>query len=165
MRIGTIWGCLIFCLFRSIVYVNGSKVVDNDGNTQSGSKKCGSITLASGSQSIYIEGWAQSSALSMLATYQGPDTLGQEMSIPAASSPLAPSSLPPSFTECSTGGNSGDSNFTICAFKASNEIDLNRVDDVHAYYVQVCATLVRNEKCLRAAFINSVVAGKGELCG
>ena len=145
MRIGTIWGCLIFCLFRSIVYVNGSKVVDNDGNTQSGSKKCGSITLASGSQSIYIEGWAQSSALSMLATYQGPDTLGQEMSIPAASSPLAPSSLPPSFTECSTGGNSGDSNFTICAFKASNEIDLNRVDDVHAYYVQVCIAMVPNE--------------------
>jgi hypothetical protein len=91
---------------------------------------------------MYIEGWAQSSALSMSATFQGPDTMGQEHSIQAVTSPQAPSPAPPLFPECPSMGKSGDSNFTICAFKASNEIDLTRVDDVQKYYSQVslCAS-------------------------
>ena len=89
---------------------------------------------------MYIEGWAQSSALSMSATYQGPDTLGQELLMQAVTSPQAPSSAPPLFPECPPGGKAGDNNFTMCAFKASSEIDLSRVDDVQKYYSQVCVS-------------------------
>ena len=118
--------------------------MDNDGNALSDVKKCTSINLNPGLLSIYIEGWAQSPALSMFATYQGPDTLSQEISIPATSSPFAPSSVAPLFTECPNKGNSGDSNFTICAFKASNEIDLANVGDVHAYYLQVLQIFIQS---------------------
>lgn len=127
---------LVYC--RSSVFINSTKVVDNDGSVQSIAKRCGSIMLASGLHNMYIEGWAQSAALSMSATYQGPDTLGQELPIQAVTSPQAPQSAPPFFPECPSNGRAGENNFTICAFKASNEIDLGRVDDIQKYYSQVC---------------------------
>ncbi len=125
-------------IYRSAVYVDAAKVVKNDGSVQSDAKKCGQITLDAGLHSMYIEGWAQSSALSMSATYQGPDTMGQELAIQAVTSPQAPLSVPPVFSECSVGEISGS--FMICAFKASSEIDLSRVDNVDTYYRQVCRT-------------------------
>ena len=67
---------------RSNVFIDGVNVVDNDGNHGSAqsnnAQRYSIITLAAGLHNIYIEGWAQSSALSMSATYQGPDTSGQE---------------------------------------------------------------------------------------
>lgn len=86
---------------------------------------------------MYIEGWAQTSALSILATYQGPDTMGREHLLQAVSSPLVPSSALPLFSECLPGGNAGDSNFTICAFKANGEIDLSTVKELQSNYLQV----------------------------
>ena len=123
---------------RSSVFINSTKVVDNDGSVQSNGKRGGSITLAAGLHNMYIEGWAQSAALSMSATYQGPDTSGQELSVQAVTSPQAPASAPPLFPECPSNGKAGDNNFTICGYRASNEIDLSRVDDVQKYYAQVC---------------------------
>lgn len=53
------------------MYVDGKKVVDNDGNAQSSVTKCGLTTLSTGLHDMYIEGWARTSSLSMAATYQG----------------------------------------------------------------------------------------------
>ena len=121
---------------RSTLYVDGIKVVDNDGNAQSQVKKCASTTLTSGFHTMYLEGWTQSATLSMSASFRGPDTSGEEMEIHADSSPFAPSSSPASFHECPSDGDSGDSNFTVCAFKASNQVDLGRVDDIASKYMQ-----------------------------
>jgi hypothetical protein len=122
---------------RSNVFIDGVNVVDNDGSAQSNNaQRCGIITLAAGLHNIYIEGWAQSSALSMSATYRGPDTSGQELTIQAVTSPRAPLFAPPVFSECSTAGISGG--FEICAFKARSDIDFRRVDDLDAFYLQVC---------------------------
>jgi hypothetical protein len=155
---------IIFWYFgRSSVFINSTKVVDNDGSVQASAKRCGSIALAAGLHSMYIEGWAQSSALSMSATYQGPDTMGQEHSIQAVTSPQAPSPAPPLFPECPSMGKSGDNNFTICAFKASNEIDLTRVDDVQKYYSQV--SLCVSEIWLCSAQFTPCCAEENVVCG
>jgi hypothetical protein len=130
-----------WCVCRSNVFINSTKVVNNDGSVQTNAKRCGAIMLAAGLHNMYIEGWAQSSALSMSASYQGPDTLGQELLVQAVTSPQAPPSAPPLFPECPSSGKAGDNNFTICAFKASSEIDLSRVDDVQKYYSQVCMSV------------------------
>jgi hypothetical protein len=113
-------------------------VQDNDGSAQSATKKCSLVPLTPGLHTLYIEGWSDSETLSMAATYSGPDTLNATASFQAVSSPLAPSSAAPVFDECNAEEILiGENNFTICAFKANNDIDLQRVDDVYAYYKQV----------------------------
>ena len=119
------------------MYVDGVNVLDNDGGAQSATQKCSLVPLTPGLHTLYIEGWSDSEALSMAATYSGPDTLNSTGVFQAVPSPGAPSSAAPIFNECNADEIlTGDDNFTICAFKASNDIDLQRVDDVFAYYKQ-----------------------------
>lgn len=132
-----------FC--RSKTYVDGLNILDNYGSTQSATKKCSPVLLSSGQHTLYIEGWSNSEVLSMAATYSGPDTLNSTAVFQAVSSPGAPSSALPVFKECDAeemliGGNA----FTICAFKASNEINLQKVDDLYAHYKQVRAVNKRH---------------------
>ena len=121
--------------------MDGVKVVDNDGNAQSATIKCSLVSLIAGIHSIYIEGWSQSAQLSLSATYQGVDTNNSLIPIQAVVSPAAPSHTFSIFEECNPSSSffkaNGNGLFTICGFAADNDVDLVRVEDVHAYYSQV----------------------------
>jgi hypothetical protein len=121
--------------------VDGVKVVDNDGSAQSATSKCSSVILDIGVHTMYIEGWSQSSKLSMSTAYQGPDTNSMLIPIQAVASPDAPSLSYPTFNECDPkkSGNikTGQDAFTICGFQADSKLDLRKVDDVYAFYSMV----------------------------
>ena len=127
--------------FSSTIYVDGAKVVDNDGSTQSPTSKCSSSSLDAGVHTMYIEGWSQSSKLFMAAAYQGPDTDNALVPIQAVASPNAPSLSYPTFNECNPNGASFQSEgvgvFIVCGFKADNALDLLKVDDVYSFYSMV----------------------------
>lgn len=127
--------------FSSTIYVDGAKVVDNDGSTQSPTSKCSSSSLDAGVHTMYIEGWSQSSKLFMAAAYQGPDTDNALVPIQAVASPYAPSLSYPTFNECNPkiSGNikSAQNLYIFCGFRADSKVDLRKVDDVHEYYTMV----------------------------
>ena len=120
------------------MYVDGVKILDNDGSSQSATEKCSLSPLAGGVHLLYIEGWSDSDDLSISATYAGPDTLNQSSFIQAVSNPRAPSVIGPVFREYDAQeAIVGSNNFSICAFKADNDLNLLKVDDVNSYYEQV----------------------------
>ena len=121
--------------------MDGIKVVDNDGSVQSSTNKCSSVSLDAGVHTMYIEGWSQSSKLSMAAAYQGPDTNNALVPVQAVASPNAPTLSYPTFNECNPNGagiqSEGVSVFIVCGFKADNALDLRKVDDVFSFYSAV----------------------------
>ena len=125
--------------FRSNLYVDDQKIVNNDGNPQYATSRCSTTTLSSGSHVLYIEGWSRSSLLSISATFQGADTMNQASPFsPCKYNPLAPPKRVSVFSECNpTGVRSGDNNFTLCTFKIDNALNLWHVDDAFTYYQQV----------------------------
>lgn len=128
--------------------MDGVKIVDNDGNAQMATQKCASTSLTAGAHTLYVEGWSKSDALSSVVTYAGPDTENQTSTIQAAISPRAPSPSGPVFRECDAREPlPGNNNFTICAFKANNYVDLQTVDDVSMYYKQVSSYGVNLFRC------------------
>lgn len=66
------------------------------------------------------------------------------------------------FNECDPRGVvSGERHFTICAFKANSDIDLQKVDDVHAYYSQVSSSA--NPYCCRTDSVFILLGVKGKV--
>lgn len=113
-------------------------MVDNDGNAHMSNERCRFSNLSQGSHLLYIEGWSESAALSASLTYGGLDTNYTQVSITAAKNPFAPSSNMTILDECNPGSSrSGDSNFTICFFKADKNYNLLKIDDVGFLHSQV----------------------------
>ena len=59
---------------RSSMYIDGTKIIDIEGNENLGPGKCLSYKMQNGRRVLYIEGWSKSSLISLSATLQGPDT-------------------------------------------------------------------------------------------
>jgi hypothetical protein len=63
---------LLYC--RAALYIDGLKVVDNDGNEYPDRRQCSTSSIQNGPHVLYIEGWSKSVPLYLSATLQGPDT-------------------------------------------------------------------------------------------
>lgn len=111
-------------IFRSNLYINGVKVVNND-YPQGAQERCGAagISLAAGNHTLYVEGWSRNSVLSIAATYQGPDTSSQKIVLAG-------------YYQCPALENEPGV-FTICGFKADSSVNLNSWSDLYTYYNQV----------------------------
>ncbi len=119
---------------RSNLYVNGKLVVNND-YPQAATRRCGTaaVTLGAGQQTIYVEGWANTAALSIAATFEGLDSLDNEIVIPG-------------LWQCDLNRQAvHGSSFTMCGYKADESINLGNVLDLFTYYNKVginsCSTL------------------------
>jgi hypothetical protein len=107
------------------LYVNGKLVVNND-YPQGATQRCGAaVTLRAGSQTIYVEGWSRTAALSIAATFNGFDSLNSAIVIPGLwqCDPNSPSIY--------------GSSFTMCGYKADNSINMGTALDLFNYYNQV----------------------------
>ena len=114
----------------------------DDGDIQPGTPRyrCNILPLAleTGVHFLYIDGWSSTSFLSMSATYQGPDTGNSPVPIRSTRNPFAFSNPVSRYSECNFSSFiNDDKNFTICGFKASNDVNLWSVEDVFVYYTQV----------------------------
>ena len=94
-------------------------------------KKCGVITLPSGSHTVYIEGFQAGGGVGMKLEYSGPDTDGLELPMPSGrvSGPYFPLCDPTSQ------GPANAAQFTICVFKSTAPGDLRvipRIGDAAA---------------------------------
>ena len=100
-------------------------VVNND-YPQGATERCGTaaVTLQAGNHTLYVEGWSNSAALSITATFQGADTLSNKVAIPGTwpCLPNAPGA--------------GDSNFVICGYKADNSVNVAGISNFFDYYNQ-----------------------------
>ena len=95
--------------------------------------------MSAGIHTIYIEGWGRTSILSFAAALQRIDWDVKEY-ITAASSPNAKINQLNTtfFKECDpAASSSNDNNFTLCGFKADDDVDLKSVEDVLTYYASV----------------------------
>jgi hypothetical protein len=132
---------------RSNLYIDGEKVVDNDGKVQyaTARRRCSPtpVLLDAGLHILFIEGWSSTDVLSITATYQGPDTGNVPAIIPAFRnslfSPSRTSSSPgESFTECNPKGVvTGERNFTICAYNVRTNLNVANLAQLSNFYSQV----------------------------
>ena len=131
---------------RSNLYIDGVKVVDNDGKVQyaTARRRCSPapVTLSVGSHIIYVEGWSSTDVLSITATYQGPDTSNIAVVIPAFRNTLGSSSVSSFpgdiFANCNPQGLiNGDRNFTICAYNVKTNYNLGNLAQFFNFYRQV----------------------------
>jgi hypothetical protein len=133
---------------RSNLYIDGEKVVDNDGKVQyaTARRRCSPtpVFLSVGAHILYIEGWSSTNVLSITATYQGPDTDNVAIVIPAFRNTLAASSVSSFpgdiFADCNPKGViPGDRNFTICAYNVKTNFNLGNLAQFFNFYRQVKA--------------------------
>jgi hypothetical protein len=116
----------ILNLCRSNLFLDGVLVVNND-YPQGATQRCGTaaVFLQAGNHSLYVEGWSNTAALSISATFNGFDTLRSAVVIPG-------------FWQCDPSGPGVTGmSFTICGYKADNSINLGNVLDLFTYYNQV----------------------------
>ena len=81
-------------------------------------------------------------------TYQVQATNSSQTPMPflASMNPFSPSTNATILSECRPDSAiTGDRNFTICFFKAANEIDLRKVDDIFLIHNQVMKRVVQIE--------------------
>ena len=122
----------------SKVFVDGSIAIDNDGSIQSPTIRCKWRFMWSGIHYLQVEGWSSSASWSFSLTYNGPDTGNKTLAIPPAFNPAAPTNSLPVMKDCIPSQTAGDdAEFIICGFKAASNINLQRVDDFVANYLNV----------------------------
>ncbi len=120
------------------MYVNGQLVIDNDGSMQLPTRRCRMKSIISGVHYLQIEGWSGAVSASFVLTYNGPDTLNKTVPFTPIVNPRAPSLQVPTIKDCSPSqANRIDGPFTICGFKAAENVDLQKVDDFVANYLSV----------------------------
>ena len=107
----------------------------NNDYPQGATERCSTaaVTLQAGNHTLYVEGWARTAALSITATFKGFDSLNDDVVIPG-------------FWQCDPNGpRFSDKNFTICGYKADNDVNLGNVGDLYTYYNLVCSLSANDE--------------------
>ena len=108
----------ILCLNcrRAKLYLDGTKLVDNDG-LHPPQEKCGSRTLVEGNHLVYIKGFQAGGGVEMVAKYSGPDTAGRKVFLRSGLR-----GAPKYFESCDPSKESDMSKFTVCVFKTTKAL-------------------------------------------
>ena len=113
---------------RSKLYTDGTLTADDEG-LHGMVEKCGQKQLATGSHTLYLEGFQAGGGVGMELKYSGPDTGGKSMFVRGGALPSSSQGGGRYYSQCDPNSDESDpSQFNLCVFRS--EVPLGQIPTI-----------------------------------